>query len=318
MLKTKSPKNGNRIMLLLTFWLILVLLSLDLFYHGGIAISGLWSTVYIQFVAFVIPFVAYLVISKQKIGDILLLKYPGVKNLIFSILLGVAIVPLAWVGFEIGNLLNDFLFGSQYTIAMQQAAPSLWALVLVGGLIPSVAEEIWFRGVIFSYYQRHITIGKIAIITGLFFGLMHGIPQFIYTFIVGIIWAYTLYYTRSIWVPIISHFVANVLLHVTGFLMGSPSDSTYGYYFTEASVDYGANYTLVENLIFFGVLGIVSALIIFLCMRIFKKYHSLTLPWVDINVNEAAIVKSKIFTWELMAIFVIWIIVSLLSGFGIW
>ena len=42
MLKAKAPKNGNRIMLILTFWIVLVMLSLrlDLFYHMGIEISG--------------------------------------------------------------------------------------------------------------------------------------------------------------------------------------------------------------------------------------------------------------------------------------
>jgi len=321
MLEAKAPKNGNRIVLVLTFWLVLVMLSLrfDLFYYMGIEISDLWRTAYIQFVGLVIPFVIYLAITKQKVKNVLRLDFPSIKNIIFAILLGVAIVPIGMGGMLLGNALNELIFGSEYTIAIQQVAPSLWALLLIGALLPSIAEEAWFRGVLFNHYHRYITIGKTAMITGLFFGLMHGIPQFLYTFIVGIIWAYALYYTRSIWIPVISHFAANVLLHTMGFLIESANGSTYSYYYVQDSIDYGANNPFVYYLIFFVILGIVSALIIFICMRVFKKHHSLTQPSteIDINANEADLAKSKVFTWELAMVIAIWIAFSLLSGFGI-
>jgi len=319
MLRVKSPKNGNKIMLALTFWLVLVMLSLrlDLFYHVGIEISDLWRTVYIQFASFVIPFAVYLVITKQKVKNVLRLDCPSIKNIIFAILLGVAIVPIGMGGLALGNALNEFIFGSEYTIAMQQVAPSLWALLLVGALLPSIAEEIWFRGVLFNFYHRYITIGKIALITGLFFGLMHGIPQFLYTFIAGVIWAYALYYTRSIWIPVISHFVANALSHTMGFLMETTNGSTYGYHYAQDGIE--AN-PLVYYLIFFCILGIVSALMIFICMRVFKKHHRLAQPSTetDINTNKTATEKSKVFTWEFAVAVVVWIVFGLLSGFGFW
>ena len=322
MLRVKSPKNGNKIMLVLTFWVILVMLSLrlDLFYHVGIEISGLWRTVYIQFVGLVIPFVVYLVITKQKVSNVLLLKYPGIKNIIFAILLGVAIAPLGMGGLALGNMLNELLFGTSYSITMQQTTPSLWALLLVGAFLPSISEEIWFRGILFNHYNRYITIGKVAMVTGLFFGLMHGIPQFLYTFIAGVIWVYALYYTRSIWVPVISHFVANALLHTMGFLMETTNGSTYGYYYAQDSIDYGTNNPFVYYLVFFGVLGIISVLIIFLCMRVFKKHHSLTQPSTEtnINTNKTTAEKSKVFTWEFAVVAVVWIVFGLLSGFGFW
>jgi len=321
MQRVESPKNGSKIILILSLWLVLVILSLrlGLFYYVGIEISGLWRTVYIQLLGLIIPFAVYLAITKQKVSNVLLLKYPSVKNIIFAILLGVAIVPIGMVGMILGNLLNDFLFGNEYTIAMQQTAPSLLASILAGALLPSIAEEVWFRGVLFKNYNKYITIGKTAMITGLFFGLMHGVPQFLYTFIVGVIWAYSLYYTRSIWIPAISHFIANVLLHTMGFLMGLPSDSVYDYYYAQESIEYGASYTFVENLIFFGVLGIISALIIFLCMRVFKKHHGLNQQntAIEINANESTTAKSKVFTWEFAAVVVIWVAFSLLSGFGV-
>jgi len=322
MLKVKTPKNGSKIMLILSFWLVLVMLSLrlDLFYHVGIEISGLWRTVYIQLVGLVVPFAVYFAITKQKVKNVLRLDCPSIKNIIFAILLGVAIVPIGMGGMVLGNALNEFLFGSEFTIAMQQVTPSLWALLLAGALLPSIVEEAWFRGVLFNYYHKCITIGKTALITGLFFGVMHGIPQFLYTFIGGIIWAYALYYTRSIWIPVISHFVANALSHAMGFLMESTNGSTYGYYYAQDSIDYGTNNPFVYYLIFFGILGIISALIIFICMRVFKKHHSLTQPSteIDINANEADTAKSKVFTWELTMVIVIWIAFSLLSGFGVW
>ena len=321
MLKAKTPKNGNRIMLVLTFWIVLVMLSLrlDLFYHVGIEISGLRRTVYIQLVGFVIPFVVYLIITKQKVKNVLMLDCPSIKNIIFAILLGMAIVPIGMGGVVLGNALSEFIFGSEFTINMQQVAPSLWALLLAGALLPSIAEEILFRGFLFNYYHKCITIGKAAIITGLFFGLLHGIPSFLYTFIGGVIWAYALYYTRSIWIPVISHFVANALAHAMGFLMETTNGSTYGYYYTQDSIDYGASNPLVYYIIFFGILGIASALIIFICMRVFKKRHSLTQPSaeIDISTNEAGSAKSKAFTWELAMVIAICIAFSLLSGFGV-
>ena len=84
-----------------------------------------------------------------------------------------------------------------------------WIVLLAIAITPSIVEELVFRGYIQAQYEK-FGIKKAAIISGLFFGIIHmNMQQFFYAFIAGIIFAYIVYYTKSIIAGILAHFVIN-------------------------------------------------------------------------------------------------------------
>jgi len=96
------------------------------------------------------------------------------------------------------------------------SADNIWALLVnlfMIAVIPSIGEELVFRGLI----QRHLTDlfrnGHAAIIlASVIFSLAHfQFYSFLPRFFLGMILGYAFYYGRSLWYPIIAHLVNNTL-----------------------------------------------------------------------------------------------------------
>ncbi len=92
--------------------------------------------------------------------------------------------------------------------------PSKTALIInlfVIAVVPSFAEELFFRGILqklFINWTKNVHIG--ILITGLVFGLLHfqflsAVPRIFQGIIIG----YLFYWTKSLWIPIIAHLVNN-------------------------------------------------------------------------------------------------------------
>lgn len=93
-------------------------------------------------------------------------------------------------------------------------ADNFWGLLLnlfMIALIPAIGEELVFRGLIQDHFQAWFRNGHLAIfLTAVIFSLVHfQIYSFLPRFFLGIILGYMMYYGRSIWFPMIGHFVNN-------------------------------------------------------------------------------------------------------------
>ena len=79
-----------------------------------------------------------------------------------------------------------------------------------------VAEEILFRGLIFTRVSRGFGVIAGGVVSSLVFGLMHGqIIWMIYTFILGILLSVVFYKTRSLIFTMITHLTFNI----TGYIV---------------------------------------------------------------------------------------------------
>lgn len=85
--------------------------------------------------------------------------------------------------------------------------------LLMIGVIAAVGEELIFRGLIQRLLTQMLKNTHLAIlITALFFSAFHfQFFSFLPRFILGIIMGYLMYYGRSIWYPILAHFVNNAM-----------------------------------------------------------------------------------------------------------
>lgn len=111
--------------------------------------------------------------------------------------------------------LVSFIFPTAYDMHVENmlgltGAGGLIMVISVGFAAPFI-EEIIFRGLIFNELNKKIPIALIIFLQALFFGIYHmNIVQGIYTFILALFMGVALYWTGSIWAPIILHVVNNL------------------------------------------------------------------------------------------------------------
>jgi len=99
------------------------------------------------------------------------------------------------------NHVTEMMYG-----ALEQP---IWLILLAMAVTPAIVEELVFRGYLQAQHSN-FPIKQAALLNGLFFGIIHLNPQqFSYAFVLGIIFAYMVYYTRSIWAGILPHFIFN-------------------------------------------------------------------------------------------------------------
>jgi membrane protease YdiL (CAAX protease family) len=86
----------------------------------------------------------------------------------------------------------------------------LLSLIGIGVLVP-IAEELFFRGLLYDWFRQKTPIWAAVMITSLLFGLAHydSWIVMISTFIMGIALALAYEYSKSIWVSIFMHIFTN-------------------------------------------------------------------------------------------------------------
>ena len=304
----QSPRRANKTIFFLAIYMIvsnlLIGILIELIVPGAnvIILTGIF-----QIVGLLVPFLFYLLVTKQSIKNVLEWKGLSLKNALFVIVISIAILPMIQIIF----FLSSFIFVPVVVdFAAEVALVPFWLAILVVAVFPSVFEEIWFRGALFKEYRAGgVSIHKVAIITGIFFGLMHlNFNQAIYAASIGILYAYILYYTRSILAPMLAHFINNGLSSV------SAMSESYMYW------SYGLQENPFTFLLTMGIATLVMVPVAVFCMMQFKKHHANTEPKqetvMDYN-NESASPKPKLLTWGFWAALAVFLLFTVIMEFAL-
>lgn len=122
------------------------------------------------------------------------------------------------------GLLGDFIIERLGTPEPQsfalvvQGADSLWqfvVLLILGGVIIPLKEEIIFRGLVFPPLRKAYGNAGGIVLTALFFGVMHfDLIRFLPLLFGGIVLTWLYAKTRILWPSIIAHGVWNMLMTI--------------------------------------------------------------------------------------------------------
>jgi membrane protease YdiL (CAAX protease family) len=149
------------------------------------------------------------------------LRHPGGRWLLVGLAAGVGmrvvfiVVVLAWV-----HLTGDTTNPQQFLV--DGAIAGGWTfvgLVVFGGLLVPFAEELFFRGVVYSALRRHgsmiATLGSAAL-----FGLAHGLSVvLVAAVLMGVVNAVLVERSGSIWPAVLAHAVNNILVFVLTYIL---------------------------------------------------------------------------------------------------
>lgn len=97
-------------------------------------------------------------------------------------------------------------------LVMDSPVELLFNLLIIG-ILPAIGEELIFRGILQQQLQRLLRNPVAAIwLTAIIFSAIHmQFAGFLPRMILGATLGYAFYWTRSLWVPILAHFITNAM-----------------------------------------------------------------------------------------------------------
>ena len=118
---------------------------------------------------------------------------------------------------------------------------TIWDLfytILVIAIVPAIGEELLFRGYLQQKFGNWLSSPHIAILTtALVFSVIHFHFQgIIPRFVLGVLLGYLFYWSNSLWLPILAHFVNNAQVVILSFPLFKLENGAYSV-FSETKAD---------------------------------------------------------------------------------
>ncbi len=214
-------------------WMSVALFAVGVVYliTAGSFMQSRWRTVglVLSELGFLTLAVLFCVITKVKIKEVFPIKKITVRDffgVVFMFIggfllnmtcMGISMTVLSVLGktevFDELVGLQEFLFGNQ---------PSFIIIVLTAAVMPAICEEAFMRGAILSGFRGLKKDWVIILLVGLFFGILHLSPlRFLNTACLGAILAYIMVKKNNILLPMLLHFLNNVISSISGFVGSS-------------------------------------------------------------------------------------------------
>lgn len=187
--------------------LIQIVASIGTFILPAFLISFLFEGRWFSYYKFnnKVDITALFLVALITISSIPLINYLAEINLGFSF-------PLE----SIDQLFRNLEGEAEKLMTAFTATGTFWGLMvnlLMIGVIAAIGEEIIFRGLLQTLFQKIIRNHHIAIVvTAILFSAFHfQFFSFLPRFLLGVVLGYLFYYGQSIWYPIAAHFVNNTM-----------------------------------------------------------------------------------------------------------
>lgn len=163
-----------------------------------------------------VPALLFLKGRGYDFGESLSLGRPKARDLLAAVLIIAGGTPLVWfLSWAQSFFLpmpTEFLEGMSDFLTAESLPRVLWLLALVA-LTPAICEEVMFRGVLLGGTRRHLPPLQVILLNGFVFGAFH-VPtatvfRFLPTAVLGMLLAWVVLRTRSIWTGMLMHFLNN-------------------------------------------------------------------------------------------------------------
>ncbi|HKL39755.1 MAG TPA: CPBP family intramembrane glutamic endopeptidase [Cryomorphaceae bacterium] len=192
---------------------------------------------------FVVPAIVFARLSSTAWKKYLGFRYVMPRVAIASALIIIAALPLinvlAWL--NEGLALPDSLSGlEEVFVGMEETAreltmaiagtgsfPSFLLNIVVVALLPAIGEEMIFRGLMIPIFRKWTRNVHVAVwLSAFLFSSMHfQFYGFLPRFVLGALLGYLFVWSKSLWAPILAHFVNNALALFLLFLIARGSIS---------------------------------------------------------------------------------------------
>lgn len=260
--------------------------------------SAIFQLILNQTLLFGIPSFIFLKIFKSDIKSTLSINPLGLKNAVIIIVISIFIQPFMLLL----SALSTLIFPN--TVVDAILSQPIEVVIIGMALTPAIFEELAFRGIIYGTLKSTNTFVKSALISGLFFGIMHfNGQQFLYAFFSGVLFCYIVKRTNSIFSTVLMHFTINASQGILAFIQ------TYKYPQNQMSAHTALNtmsniYYLFLPII---VLCLISLPVIYLAIKNLKPLV------LDENINSSLLKKERTISFPFVCIILIYLSYIILS-----
>lgn len=166
-----------------------------------------------QYGVILVPSLIFLKLTGHKLKSALRLKAVPVKILAMSLLITLISLPIAYtLNMLMTFVLSKFDALTMNNIEMGSGSLNYLIFIFLMSVTPGICEEVFFRGMILSGYEKIFSPKKTIIFTGLLFGLFHfELQNFMLPAFLGMVFAWLVINTDSIYTSILGHAVFNAI-----------------------------------------------------------------------------------------------------------
>ena len=216
--------NGQTILAYLMFLIIRAVSALtnddrsaDVFFMIRQFAGGFWILIVVtQFALMLLPTLALVRRGHtRQIREYLRFTAVGPLEIVLPALAAITLIP---VNLFITNMFLDLLHMPEVfrelndILLTAHSLPALIALLAVIGITPAICEEVFFRGYVQRTLER-VMGWKSVVLTGVLFGLFHLQPIGLFTLsILGILFGFYFYGSRSLVPGMVAHFTNNAIV----------------------------------------------------------------------------------------------------------
>ena len=209
-----------------------------------------------------VPTLLYFAITKENIKDVLKLRPLSFRDGFTVTIIAILAQPIAWFL----SYSTSLFFENEVTVLFNAISGySYIELLLILALVPAVFEELAIRGIVLSGYKKN-SIAIAGLFTGVIFGILHLNPQqLLYTIALGMLFAYLVRITGSIYSSILAHFVFNGFqVTLSKITSGVAADGSGRRELLLADASIGMT---LMNLIILGIFAVIFTMIILNLLR---------------------------------------------------
>ncbi|MDG1476176.1 MAG: type II CAAX endopeptidase family protein [Vicingaceae bacterium] len=218
------------------------------------------------------PLVYGLFTSKKPLKSLGLTSFPKSINYILILVFMVVLTPfLSWIiELNAAMVLPDFMSGiEQWMRDSEQNAEqmtkafltfngigSLLYVLIIVAVVPAIGEELLFRGVLQKVFINWTKNAHIGIwISAILFSALH--MQFFGFFprlLLGLLFGYIFYWSKSLWLPILGHFINNGTVVIVSYLYPETLNETSSPFGEDAMsiVVYAVSF-VVTSIVFYSI-----------------------------------------------------------------
>jgi hypothetical protein len=164
-----------------------------------------------QYGVILLPSLVFLKLRNKNLKEVLKLKKVSVKTILKSTWIVIFALPIAYtLNYFMTYILVQLDWFVPQSLDLGTGPLNYLIIIFLMALTPGICEEVFFRGMILSGYEKVFDQKKVIFITGILFGIFHfEIQNLLLPAFLGIIFAWLVFTTKSIYPSMIGHALFN-------------------------------------------------------------------------------------------------------------
>lgn len=201
---------GFCVPIFMIFVCVLILLTDGVRFGSGDGVDMYLSFVAVQLIVFMLPCVFYVRYRFLDIRESVRVRLPSPDKIMFTVLCALVLILTSMTMSAVGGVFGGVYKGNANGISAPADTRTAIYYAVCFAVVPAICEELMFRGIIMSEYQR-TSVAAAVITSSLFFAMIHfDLKLLPFYFLSGLVLSMCAYASNSIIASFFAHMLYNL------------------------------------------------------------------------------------------------------------